>query len=371
MKLKNDIKKTSLYDNHLRLNGNIVDFSGTYLPVFYTSIQEEHNSVRNNIGIFDVSHMGNLIVISSNKNSAIEFFNYLLPNDFSNIYPGKCIYSAMLYENGTIVDDIIVMSISDNIYHIIVNASNIEKDYEWILSKNINTEITVQNKSDDFSMIAIQGPNSLQFLLEQFNFDIKDMKSFQVKKINYDNSKILISKTGYTGETGFEVVLSNDKASEFFDELLKKGKDYNLLPCGLGSRNTLRLESALPLYGHELDDQHSPLQTNMAWSVRLSKTNDFIGKNALLNLQNKYQDALVGFEVTGRAIPRNGMYILNSNNKIIGYVTSGTFSPSLQKNIGLAFIKTEYLNKNNLYIEVRNRIENIKLVDLPFYKRRK
>lgn len=369
VKVMTDIKKTSLYDIHKKYNGNMVDFAGTYLPTFYTSIQQEHNSVRNNIGIFDVSHMGNLILNANTKNDALEFLNYLLPNDYSKIFPGKCIYSTMLDHNGCVIDDIIVMSIDENIYHIIVNAANIKKDFNWIKDNINNSKITIENKSYDHSMLAIQGPNTSNFLSESLGLEVNDIKPFNVKKLSYNNNSILVSRTGYTGEDGFEIITNNNDAPILFEEILEKGKALNIIPCGLGARDTLRLEAALPLYGHEFDDKHTPLQTNMAWSVKLNKPSDFIGKQALLKAQNNIDQKLIGIEVEGRAIPRRGMLLLNSDKEQIGEVTSGTFSPTLQKNIGLAYLDTNYLNKNDINIQVRNRSEKIKIVDIPFYKR--
>lgn len=367
----NNIKKTAFYDYHKKLNGNIVNFEGVYLPIFYSSIQEEHKAVRMNIGIFDVSHMGNIIMSFDNRNKAVDFFNYLLPNDFSNIFPGKCIYSTMLNHEGGVIDDIIVMSLSDTEYHIIVNASNITKDYDWIKDNINDREIIIENKSDFFSIIALQGPKAYLILQKELGFPIKDLKSFRVIQTSYKENNLYISRTGYTGEDGYELIINKEISVSLFDDIIKNGKKYNLIPCGLGARDTLRLEASLPLYGHELDDKHSPLQTMMSWSVKLSKKEDFIGKTAIQDDSlNRFKDKLVGFEVIGKAIPRNNMQILNNNENIIGYVTSGSYSPTLQKNIGIAYIKPEYINESELKIQIRNRIEKIKIMDLPFYRRK-
>ena len=366
----NNTKKTALYDYHKKLNGNIINFNGVYLPVFYSSIKLEHEAVRKNIGLFDVSHMGNIILNFPDKITSINFFNYLLANDFSKIFPCKCIYSTMLNHDGTVIDDLIVMSLNETEYHIIVNASNIDKDYNWIKNNIQNNKINLENKSDFYSILAIQGPNSCIFLEKEFNFNFKNLKPFMIQKFNWNNNELLIARTGYTGEDGFELIFNKNISINFFDEIIKKGEKYNLLPCGLGARDTLRLEASLPLYGHELDDKHSPLQTNIAWSVKLNKSCDFIGKEALINDPLKqFNDKLMGFELIGKSIPRHGMMILSNDEKQIGYVTSGSFSPTLQKNIGIAYIKKEYLNNTELKIKIRDKIEKIELVNLPFYKK--
>ena len=370
MNNNNNIKKTTLYDYHKKLNGNIINFGGFYLPILYSSIQEEHKTVRTNMGVFDVSHMGNITINFDSRNKAIDFFNYLLPNDFSKIFAGKCIYSTMLNFDGGVIDDIIVMSLKDTEYHIVVNAANIIKDYNWIKSNIKDLSIRIKNRSENFSIIAIQGPRAHLLLEKELRFAVNKLKSFEVIQIDYHGNKLLISKTGYTGENGYELIIDNSISMLLFDEIIKEGKKYNLVPCGLGARDTLRLEAALPLYGHELDENHSPMQTNISWSVKLSKGQNFIGKNAIQNDPlNRFKDKLVGFEVIGKSIPRNNMEILDKNEDVIGYVTSGSYSPSLQKNIGMAYVKPEVINKSELKIRVRNRIEKIKIIKLPFYKK--
>jgi aminomethyltransferase len=367
-----DIKKTALYDVHKKLNANIVNFSGTYLPVFYSSIQEEHNAVRNAAGIFDVSHMGNILLKFNKKDESIKTLNYILANDFKNIIPGKCIYSTMLNHDGGIIDDVIVMGISDNVYHIIVNSANIQKDYEWIKSFEKQLSFSIENKSDYYSIIALQGKKSSAILEDAIGFNLNKLNSFELEIIQYKNEEIIISKTGYTGEDGCEIVINNNDSPGLFNDLLNSGLKYNLLPCGLGARDTLRLEAALPLYGNELDVEHSPLQTNVAWSVKLNKESDFIGKKAITSKpENKFSSKLVGIEVLGKAIPRHLMSIIDNAKNKIGHITSGSYSPTLHKNIGLAYINPEFTENNELAIEIRNRTENVKIVKLPFYKRQK
>ncbi len=362
-------KVTPLYETHKKLGGNIVDFHGVLLPVFYSSIQDEHTAVRTSVGVFDVSHMGNFVVKYADKQTAIDSLNYLLPNDYSKIFPGKMIYSPMCYENGTCVDDLIVGCLSDTDYHIVVNSANIDKDFAWMQTHLKNT-LSFENISDKMAIIAVQGRNAKTLLTDKFGLDVSDMKSFTIKTFKYKNADMLVSRSGYTGEDGFELIIENALATELFDELLAKGKEYGILPCGLGCRDTLRTEAGLPLYGQELDDKHSPLQAMIKWAVKPNKASDFIGKKAMLDGQNTvFSDVMIGFEVVGRSIARTDMEIINANGETVGRVTSGTFSPSLKKNIGIAFVKSDYKDSNELSIKIRNRVEKISILPIPFYKK--
>ncbi len=366
-----EIKKTPLYETHKKLNGNIVDFHGVYLPVFYSSIQEEHEAVRKRVGIFDVWHMGNVIVKFDNKEDAVNKLNYLLPNDYSKIRPGKIIYSTMLNNNGGVIDDLLVMSISEELYHIVVNSTRKNVDYEWMKKSLKLSDKNCVNRSEELAIIAVQGPLA-QNLLTDMSYNVSELKSFEVKTYSYDGAELLISRTGYTGEDGFELIIENTKSIKLFEYILEKGKKYDIKPCGLGCRDTLRLEAGLPLYGSEFDENHSPLQTMVKWSVKLNKSSDFIGKKAIVDKKDSiYGDQMIGFEVVGRSIPRTGMEILDNAGNTIGIVTSGTFSPTLKKNIGLAFINKEYVNSSDLSIKIRNKIEKIIKMDIPFYKRAK
>jgi aminomethyltransferase len=362
-------KTTPLYETHKKLKGNIVDFHGVLLPVFYSSITDEHNAVRTSVGVFDVSHMGNFVVKYADKQTGIDSLNALLPNDYSKIFPGKMIYSPMCYENGTCVDDLIVSCMSDTEYHIVVNSANIDKDFAW-MQKNLKNTTEFKNISDEMAIIAVQGRNAVKLLADKFGFDVTGMKSFTIIQTKYDGADMLISRSGYTGEDGFELIVENAKAVKLFDEILEKGKEYGILPCGLGARDTLRTEAGLPLYGQELDDKHSPLQAMIKWSIKLNKSSDFIGKQAMIDGQNGvFSDVMIGFEVVGRAIARTDMEIMNEQGETIGKVTSGTFSPTLKKNIGIAFVKSEYKDAKTLAIKIRNKTEQINVLPIPFYKK--
>lgn len=364
--------KTKLYEIHKKLNANIINFHGVLLPVFYTSIQEEHNATRNSAGIFDVSHMGNIIIDFPDIDVAIEKLNYLLPNDFTKTRKNKIIYSTMLKQDGTVIDDILVMQISDSLFHIIANFTNIEKDYKWINENIGSKDIKIINKSDSFAIISLQGPKAFDILKNEFNFPIENLKTFELIEFPYKEGTLIISRTGYTGEDGFEIFIDNSFVSELFLRILEKGEKYGIKPCGLGARDTLRLEAGLPLYGQELDEEHSPLQSMMAWSVKLNKSVDFIGKKAIIENKNgKFSDTMIGFCVEAKAIPRTGMDIVNMFDEKVGVVTSGTYAPTLKKNIGIAYIKQDYKDNNDLFVKIRNKKEKIEQLALPFYKREK
>jgi aminomethyltransferase len=364
------IQKTPLYEFHKKLNGNIVNYHGVYLPVFYSSIQDEHNSVRNKAGIFDVSHMGVIGIKFKNRDAAVRKFNYLFANDYSKIVPGKVIYSTMLDHNGCPLDDLFVMSLTENEYLVIVNFGNKIKDFDWISSNLDKNESVIENYFDTKGIIAVQGPETYAVLKDGVGLDIEGLKRFGVKKVKYGSGELVVSRTGYTGEDGFEIYVDNSMIEKLFVEILEKGKDRGMKPCGLGCRDTLRLESSYPLYGQELDENHSPLQSMISWSVKMGKPDDFIGKKALLNAGNgKFTDIMIGFEVIGRSIPRTGMEILDAKGAKIGYVTSGTFSPTLKKNIGIAYIGKEYSSSHDLFINIRNKTESISVIEMPFYKR--
>jgi aminomethyltransferase len=364
--------KTALYQLHEKLNGSIIDFHGTLLPVLYTSIAEEHEAVRTNMGFFDVSHMGNILVEYPSLETARQHLDYLLPNRFSAIVPGKVIYSTMLNERGTVIDDLLVMCLSETRFHIIVNAGNIQKDYEWISEHTDPSSIKLQNISSSTSIIALQGPNAWKLLSEGMGFPVADLKFFTVIESTWKEIPVTISRTGYTGEDGFEICIANENAYQFTRELMLKGEAYGLKACGLGSRDTLRLEAGLPLYGQDLDDTHSPLQSMVHWSVKSDKECDFIGKKSLLaSPRESHPMVLKGFVVNGRAIPRSGMQILHENGSEAGMVTSGTYTPYLKKNIGIAYIGASESSSSKLFVSIRNRTVPIEITPLPFYRRKK
>ncbi len=355
-------KKTPLYQQHLKANGKIVPFAGFLLPVQYSEgIISEHRLVRNQVGIFDVSHMGEFTLKGP---SALANLNYLLSNDHTTMVSGQIRYSLLCYENGTTVDDLLVYKKADDDYLLVVNASNIQKDYEWI-KDHLFDDVCLENISDQIAQIAIQGPKALQVITKlTANIPVKNY-SFTAD-VDLSGINCLLSRTGYTGEDGFEIYCDPEDAEKLWCLLLETGKDEGIRPCGLGARDTLRLEAAMPLYGHELSDQITPLESNLKYFVKTDK--NFIGKDALL-IDPKRQR--VGFIMQERGIAReNGNVYLN--DELVGQTTSGTFSPTLEGAIAMALLNKDKIDPERIYeIDVRGRKLKAKLTALPFYKRKK
>ncbi|MBU0762897.1 MAG: glycine cleavage system aminomethyltransferase GcvT [Candidatus Altiarchaeota archaeon] len=376
-----DPQKTPLHDAHARLNAKIVDFHGWLMPIHYTSIVQEHEAVRTNAGLFDVSHMGEFLVYGS---EATLFINKLVTNDVTKIDDKQCMYTPMCIEEGGIVDDLIVYRHSRDHYMLVVNASNIEKDFDWVnsIKKKYLDEVkkyrdslsekdlVIRNVSDKTSLIALQGPASKEILPKITDEDVSQIKRFHfAEDIGIGDAKTVVSRTGYTGEDGFEIYLPSELAHEVWDKIMDAGKEHGIMPCGLGARDTLRLESALMLYGNDIDEKTTPLEAPLTWTVKLDK-NDFIGKEALLKQKNAgVKKKLVGFELTEKGIPRSG-YELAADSEKIGYVTSGTYSPTLKKSIGLGYVKTpKAVEGTEIEVIIRDKPVKAKTVKIPFYKR--
>ena len=359
-------KKTPLYEKHVALGGKIVEFGGWELPVQYPAgIKAEHMAVRTKCGLFDVSHMGEFKLSGE---GAVNYLNKVLTNNFSNMKDGQVKYSPMCNENGGVVDDLLVYKADDNEYLIVVNAANTDKDFEF-MSSYTDDSVSLKNVSHDFAQIALQGPYAKDILLNILPENHIPQKYYSaVFGCEITGYNCIVSRTGYTGEDGFEIYTSPEAAPVLWDMLLDLGKDYGLIPCGLGARDTLRLEASMPLYGHEMDDEITPLETGLGFFVKLDKEDDFIGKEALL-AKGEPQIARVGLEVTGRGIAREHEEVL-SNGEVIGHTTSGTFCPYLDKAVAMALIKKEYANEGTvLTVNVRGREVETKVVPLPFYKR--
>ena len=352
-------KKTSLYEKHLELNGKLTPFAGYLLPIQYTGIIKEHLAVRENVGIFDVSHMGQFIIKGKD---ALENLNNIMSNDFTNMFIGQCKYTLMLNETGGQLDDLIVNKLSEDTYLLIVNASNTEKDFIWITNNLIN-DVTINDISDNVSLLALQGPNSKKVLSKICNVNDLPDKSFTFKSnIKIANEECIVFQTGYTGELGYEIATSHKSAPIIWDALISAGS----LPCGLGARDTLRIEASMPLYGHELNENIHALSTNLNYAIKLDKS-DFIGKDALLNNERVY--VRVGLKTIDRGIVREHCDIYLDDIKI-GYTTSGTFLPYLNGSYSMAYIKKEYnIIGSKLYALVRDKKLQVELVELPFYKR--
>jgi aminomethyltransferase len=349
--------RTYLYNNHVKLGAKMVDFAGWDMPVQYTSIIEEHNNVRNNAGLFDVSHMGEIFV--SGKD-ALNYLQYLVPQDIAKLVDGRAIYCQFTKPNGGIVDDLFVYKLEDNRYLLVVNASRLDADYEWLITHKNNSDVLIENKSDIYSMVALQGPKASDILAEAGIPKEEQPKTMFIKEMRLINEDVFVSRTGYTGEDGFEIIIKNEKVSELWETLLEKGKPYNILPIGLGARDTLRLEAAMSLYGNELNEETTPVEASIGWSVDKEKTLNYIGKDIILNqLKNGTDKKLVAFKMTDRAIARHE-YPIYYNNEEIGHVTSGCVAPFLGQNIGLGYIKTDKNLKINdtIQIMIRNKLYN-------------
>lgn len=354
--------KTPLYETHLKVKGKMVPFAGYLMPVQYEhGILAEHKAVRECCGLFDVSHMGEILCKGKD---ALKSINHLLTNDYTDMESGTCRYSPMCNEQGGVVDDLIVYKLDDETYYIVVNASNKDKDFAWMKAHLMgDTEFT--DLSDGIAQLALQGPKAAD-ILSRLCLSLPEKYYTFIKETEIDGIKALVSRTGYTGEDGFEIYLANDDVISLWEKLLDAGKDDGLIPCGLGARDTLRLEAAMPLYGHEMNDEITPLETNLKFAVKLNK-DDFIGKEALMAQDVKR--TRIGLKVTGRGIVREHMPVY-VNGLQIGITTSGTQSPTLNIPIAMALIDKEYKEiGTKLEVEVRGRRIEAEIVRLPFYKK--
>lgn len=361
------VNRTPLYKTHLKCGGKMIDFGGWEMPVQYGSIIEEHMAVRQNAGIFDVSHMGELLVQGTDSEA---FIQKIAVNDISGLKDGGVRYSPMCYPDGGTVDDILVYRRNKEAYLLVVNASNIQKDFEWLVqNRQGSTEII--NVSSEYGQIALQGPKAQLILQKIVSRDLNEIGFFRFKEqMDADGLDLTISRTGYTGEDGFEILVDADYTPELWDLLIDAGEGEGLLPAGLGARDTLRFEAALPLYGHELSKDISPLEAGLSRFVKLDK-NDFIGRTALLaQMEHGLDRMLVGFEMVERGIARNGYEVFGGGEKI-GFVTSGSFSPSTGKNLGLAILKQEFSQPGTeIDVIIRERAVKAKVVTIPFYSKK-
>jgi aminomethyltransferase len=379
-----NLKKTPLNEAHRELGGKMVDFGGWDMPVQYAAgVIEEHLRTRTAAGLFDVSHMGEIWVEGTDT---IDFVNRLTTNDVTKLVDGQAHYSAFTNENGGVVDDLLVYRFAEDKLLLVVNAGTAEKDWTWITSHlsepgavatgffESRPEVTLRNASKEFCQIAVQGPKALGILQQLTETNLEEIKYYWFTTGHVDGVESIISRTGYTGEDGFEVYADAKFAVQLWNKLLETGgygDADGILPAGLAARNTLRLESAMSLYGHELDDDITPLEAGLGWITKLQK-GDFIGRDALAALkENGLTRKLVGFEMADRGIARDGFDIYINDEKV-GYVTSGSPAPFLKKNIGLAFLPVEFANiGQEIKIDVRGKHLAAEVVATPFYRRQK
>lgn len=345
-----DTKRTCLYEKHVKLDAKMEDFAGFLMPIVYDSIKNEHNAVRNHVGMFDVSHMGEFLVKGK---EATAFVDHVFCNEILSKKPSSVTYGMMLYESGTIVDDLLVYKMNNDEYFFVVNASNISKDYDWVVSQTEGFDVTVKNLSNDYSEIAIQGPNAEDKVKELLGIDLNSLEFFHFNYYEYEGNNLLISRTGYTGEDGFEIYASSEAILKLWDIFIEGG----VAPCGLGARDTLRFEAALPLYGHEISDKITPLEAGLKFFTKIKSESNFIGKAALLKQQEKgLMRRVVGVELKKRAVPRAG-YGVYAEGKQVGVVTTGYLSISLNKPIAMALIDRPYTKKGTeIEIKIRNKM---------------
>lgn len=347
--------KTKLFDKHEALGAKMGDFAGYQMPLQYSSPQEEVAAVRNKAGVFDVSHMGEFFVTGED---AVKYVDFMLPNDFKSLPLNKAMYSPLCHENGGIVDDLIAYKFTDTRVMICVNAANIEKDFNYFKKFAGDFNCTLEDRSDDYSLVAVQGPESLNIVHNLYP-NSKEVEKFGLLVPNLDDTTpTVLARTGYTGEDGFEIFVPNDQIDQLWEKLMSAG----VVPCGLVARDVLRLEACYPLYGHELNDDLSPLETGLKWTVKMDKDN-FVGKSALAERENKHKQVKLYIE---KGIPREGYKIFSADDQEIGVVTSGTYSPTLKKGIAMGLIGSENKLADDYKIQVRKNFVEAKRVKKSF-----
>jgi aminomethyltransferase len=362
------MKRTPLYEEHVRLGGKMVEFAGWEMPVQYGGVVAEHNAVRERVGLFDVSHMGEIWVTGPNAERALE---QLTCNRVGALYDGKAQYSAILNETGGVIDDIIVYRFSPERFLLCVNASNADRDFEWLVSRN-TTDAVITNVSAEYGQIAVQGPRAIELLAPLVrSCDLAQVKSFHFIETELLGTKVIVARTGYTGEDGVEIFVPSGRAVDLWRLLLEHGEPYGVVPCGLGARDSLRLEAALPLHGHELAQDISALESGLGWIVKFDK-GDFIGRNALLKEREQgVKRKLVGLFLTDAGIARQGDAVASvDSGATIGVVTSGTKTPTVQRALAMAFVDSQYSGvETKVACVVRGRTIGATVAPLPFYRR--
>ncbi|SIS53698.1 glycine cleavage system aminomethyltransferase GcvT [Salimicrobium salexigens] len=363
-------KKTPLYEEFVRLGAKTINFGGWQMPVQFTGIKKEHAAVREAAGLFDVSHMGE---ISVKGEKATAFLNSVLTNDVEKLSEGRAQYTMMCYENGGTVDDLIVYYLNKNEYLLVVNAANKDKDLEWLLAHQTGG-VEIDDVSAFYAQLAIQGPKAEEILQSLTDTQLQDIKFFRFHAgTSFDgvDGKALVSRTGYTGEDGFEIYLPASSAVDLWKACLEAGEEYGIQPVGLGARDTLRFEAGLPLYSQELSENITPVEAGLGFAVKIDKEANYPGKAVLKKQkQSGVGRKLAGIEMLDKGIPRTGYEVYDEDGENIGFVTSGTQSPTLGKNLGLAIVKKEYTDLDQIvYVEVRKKMLKAKIINTPFYKR--
>lgn len=360
------MKSTALTNKHIALGAKMVPFAGYNMPVSYTGLNEEHNVVRNSVGVFDVSHMGEFILKGPN---ALELIQSVTSNDASVLTSGKAQYSCFPNETGGIVDDLIVYCIDDKTYMLVVNAGNIDKDWNWITKHN-KWGVDMKNISDDTSLLAVQGPKAIDVLQKLTDVKLADIPYYNFVKGKFNGvDNVVISNTGYTGAGGFEIYFENQFADKMWDAIFEAGKEFDIKPIGLGARDTLRLEMGFCLYGNDIDDTTSPIEAGLGWITKFTK--DFTNRTNIESQKtNGITKKLVGFEMIDRGIPRHDYPIVNNTGEVIGKVTSGTQSPSLNKAIGMGYVLLAFSKaETEIFILIRDKPIKARVCKMPFLKK--
>jgi aminomethyltransferase len=358
--------KTALYDVHVKLGAKIVPFAGYEMPVSYTGIVDEHLNVRENIGVFDVSHMGEFEVEGENAEALLQ---YVTSNDVASLFPGRIQYSCLPNDKGGIVDDLLVYKMADNKYFLVVNASNIDKDFDWIGKHNDKFGCKLTNISDKTALMAVQGPKTTAALQKLTDVDLSDIPYYHFKTGKFAGvENVIISATGYTGSGGFEIYCKNEDAVKLWDAIFEAGQEFGIKPAGLGCRDTLRLEMGFCLYGHDIDDTTSPIEAGLGWITKFNK--DFVSKEIFEKQKAEgAKKKLVALELFEKVIPRQHFEIFDAEGaKQVGEVTSGTMAPSLNKPIAMGYVDAAHSKLGTaLTVKIRNKMAEAKVVKLPFY----
>ncbi len=360
------MKQVPLNDVHVALGAKMVPFAGFNMPVQYEGVNIEHETVRNSVGVFDVSHMG-LFKISGDK--ALDLIQRVTSNDAAVLVPGKAQYSYLPNDKGGIVDDIITYKVSDTEYLMVVNASNIDKDFEWISSQN-SMNAAFENLSDQYSLLAIQGPKANEAMQSLTNVDLANLKFYTFEVGTFAGKEnVIVSATGYTGSGGIEIYAKNEDIVHIWNEVLKAGEQFGIKPIGLAARDTLRLEMGYCLYGNEINDTTSPIAAGLGWVTKFTK--DFVNsENIKADKENGVATKLIGFELIDRGIPRHDYEIVDAAGNVIGHVTSGTQSPSLNKGVGMGYVNKEFAKEGTeIFIRIRKNDVKAQVVKTPFYKK--
>lgn len=361
------MKTTPLTSRHEALDAKMVEFAGFNMPVYYSGIKEEHHAVRNKIGMFDVSHMGEFKVKGPH---AAKLLQYVTSNDITKLYPGRAQYNCLPNEQGGIIDDLIVYMVEEEEYMMVVNAANQEIDWTWVQHQNQHFNAKLEDVSDQTALIAVQGPEAKKMLQKHTDVDLGALKFYTFTKGTIAGANdVILSSTGYTGEDGMEFYCNAEDATTLWDTFMQEGEAYGIKPAGLGARDTLRLEAGLALYGNDIDTTTSPLEARLSWITKLDT--DFIGKDVLAKQKEEgIKRKLVGIELMGKGIARHGHEILDENEEKLGTVTSGTQSPTLGKSIAMGYVKKPHSKPDtSIKIKIRNKTVDAKVIKLPFYKR--